>query len=414
MMDVWSSRLVVFLFLNVLLPNLANSRSWAQTADSNRVGGDHPVMQLDFTYPTMDKPQSKVWYMDGSWWALLPKSSGPSLWQRLAEGTWKEHPEVAQQLRGVPGRADVFPGTSELTAVGVSERSLKVFHIAYDKTANGRSWSCRVIAELHPPTQNQVIETATLAKDSRGAWWVAAVVGGQVVVWSAASDHGAWSSPYILAKGIDPDDICTITCIADKSIGVIWSDQITQAVVMRRHLDGSPAGEWQKEDVIDKGNSTADDHLNAALASDGTLWVASKNSVDKPGKAQFVLRVRSKEGQWSNWPYVILEEGKKPSRPIVTTVGDSKLVFTGYGDNDRKVPYPYQATIVFGVVDLSKPEVMTRPRVVIAPDPDYRSMIQNVTGPKAPFPPDAPWIVLASDPEGRVYEADLRKLMKTN
>lgn len=36
----------------------------------------------------------------------------------------------------------------------------------------------------------------------------------------------------------------------------------------------------------------------------------------------------------------------------------------------------------------------------------------NVTGPKFPFPANGPWIILASDSEGRVYEADLRNFLK--
>jgi hypothetical protein len=48
---------------------------------------------------------------------------------------------------------------------------------------------------------------------------------------------------------------------------------------------------------------------------------------------------------------------------------------------------------------------------VISPDAAYQdSYVQNITGPRHQYPADAPWIILASDRKGRVYEADLAKI----
>src|SRR5690625_1495840 len=72
-----------------------------------------PTFHVDFSgsshlsTPTADKPQSKLWYMDAHWWALLPDSNGPTLWKRTDNG-WIEHKEVAHNLKGIPGRADVW------------------------------------------------------------------------------------------------------------------------------------------------------------------------------------------------------------------------------------------------------------------------------------------------------------------
>jgi hypothetical protein len=53
-------------------------------------------------------------------------------------------------------------------------------------------------------------------------------------------------------------------------------------------------------------------------------------------------------------------------------------------------------------LDLAAPQV----DVIVAGQP-----INNVTGPRYAFPENAPWIVLASDSIGRVYEADLRAVL---
>ncbi len=368
----------------------------------------HPVFQVDYPFPTADKPQSKLWYMDGCWWALLPSSSGPSLWQRAASGKWSEHPEIAQKLKGLPGRADVWPQKDGITAVGVADNRLSVFRLSRKKRGTD-DWTCEVLADLRHPGTDQPIETATIVQDTKGAWWVAATVGTSVWIWSSPSGSKKWTEPILLAQGIDEDDICTITRLPDGSIGVIWSDQISEAVVMRRHTNVSPAHQWEKEEIIEQGNNTADDHLNASLSSDGTLWVATKNSLDKTGSPQFVMRVRNRKGEWTNKPYVDLIDRKKPSRPIVTTVQNSRLVLSGYGDNDRSIPYPHNSAIIFGRIDTTSAKNFIAPAVVISPDSSYRSFVQNVTASKFPFPADAPWIVLASDTDGRVYEADLRK-----
>jgi hypothetical protein len=367
-----------------------------------------PSFQVDYKSPTSDKPQSKLWFMNGYWWALLPRSSGPSLWQRTKDG-WKEHIEIGIALRGQPGRADVWSDDKEVTAVGVAEKSLTVFRLKPDSKSSGTYWEAYVLAELIPPSADIPIETATIAKDGKGIWWVAAVADSRVCVWNTLLKSGKWTSPYILAEGTDQDDICVVTPLPD-GIGVIWSDQVRDAVLLRVHKNGDPPGRWDNEEVIESGNKTADDHLNSSLATDGTLWLTTKNSVDMPGKPQFVLRIRSTDGKWKNIPYLNLDRMKRPSRPIVVATEDNTIIFTGHGDNDRSVPYPHDSKIIFARIDTMLTTVLINPQPVISPDSIFKSFVQNVTGPRHPFPQNVPWIILASDPEGRVYEADLQNL----
>lgn len=367
-----------------------------------------PVFSVNFVHPTADKPQSKLWYTEGSWWALLPDSTGPTLWQRLETG-WKEYPEVNLKLRGIPGRADVWSEINRVTAVGVADSFLTVFRLNKKIIRSGFRWNPEVLGRLFPQTPG-MIETATIARDSNGKWWVAATANRKVQVWVSGNDGKKWSDPFTLAEGMDEDDICTITPLRD-GVGVVWSDQVRDAVLMRVHRDGNPAGVWEKEEVADSGNQTADDHLNTVLTPDGTLWIATKNSLDKAGKAQFMLRIRTEDGKWTNVPYRVLENRMmRPSRPIVTATDDNAHVFVGHGDNDRSFPYPHRSNITFALVDTSLADLMLNSHIVIAPDSSISNVVHNVTGPKFPYPAGAPWIVLAGDAEGRVYEADLRKL----
>jgi hypothetical protein len=290
-----------------------------------------------------------------------------------------------------------------------SNPSIGVFRFLRGESVSDTPWRPSTLGTLFPPSPEDLIETVTVAQDGLGTVWVAAVAGVNVCVWTSPSGGMHWSAPTVLAEGVALDDICAVTPLPGGDVGVIWSDQIREGFLMRVHAAGAPAEVWREEEVIQMGGKAADDHLNTCLTPDGTLWLASKNEIDEAGKPQFTLHMRPASGAWRNWPYGVRTESTRPSRPIVVANADGSVVLTGYGDNDRALPAPYDAKIVFARVNPGQSEAVESPRTVIAPDPAYNSVIQNVTGPRAPFPEDAPWIVLASDQEGRVYEADLRE-----
>ena len=366
-----------------------------------------PVFKVDYVSPTADKPQSKLWYMAKSWWALLPRASGPSLWQRTETG-WREHPAVGKALAGISGRADVWADADEVTAVSVADTSLTVFRLKARLSGSDLRWDTQILATLVPSTEGQSIETATIARDKTGRWWVAADAGTSICVWSAPADGSDWSAPHLLASGIGDDDICAIAVVPG-GVGVIWSDQVRDQVAMCRHLNGRPVGQWELPEIAEAGNKTADDHLNTALAADSTLWVVTKNSVDKTGQPQLVLRIRSPKGQWINRPFANLDRIYQPTRPVIIATPDTALFFVGYTVHDNTAPFRWH--VVFSPVDLRLPALLVKPRTVIFPDSVYKGLVNDATASKQPFPKNAPWIVLASDKAGNVYEADLHKLI---
>ncbi|MCZ2073750.1 MAG: hypothetical protein HUU41_06765 [Bryobacteraceae bacterium] len=364
----------------------------------------HPVFRVDASNPTADKPQSKTWYAEGSWWALLPRKSGPSLWQRTASG-WREHREIARSLDGLPGRADVWFDKAGATAVVVKDRTLAVLRLRPRGEVPFR-WQAHVLAKW-TVSPGKPIETATIAREGTGRWWIAAPVDREVLVWTSA-DGSAWSVASTIASGLDADDICLVTALPD-GVGVLWSDQQRDGVFLRHHRNGDPPENWDAAEVVETGHRTADDHLNAALTTDGTLWVASKNSVDRVGEPQLVLRIRTPAGRWRNIPYANNATTRSPSRPVVAVGSDGRMVLYGHTIYDSELRT--RDHIVFGRIGTAEdPPVFGSPMVAIAPAATLQSAVNDVTRPKLAFPEDAPWIVLASDRHGRVYEADLRTL----
>jgi hypothetical protein len=82
-----------------------------------------PVFKVDVASPTKDKPQSKLWFAHGSWWAWLPVRGGSGIWRRTASG-WQRQTSLDEALRGFPGQADVLAESDEVTAVLVEEARL--------------------------------------------------------------------------------------------------------------------------------------------------------------------------------------------------------------------------------------------------------------------------------------------------
>lgn len=361
--------------------------------------------------PTADKPQSKLWFMDACWWTILPDSLGPTLWQRTDTG-WKEHPEISSSVKGIPGRADVWYEDRVATAVGVSDSSLCIFRMMPRDVAD-RNWDAEVLGYLKVPKQSPNVETATIAKDAAGIWWVAADVGGSAIyVWSS-KDAIHWSDAILVGRGISSDDISCIAALK-RSVIVAWSNQRTEAVYSREHINGWLVSDWSPINTIEAGNKTADDHINTARSANGTLWVVTKNSLDEVGYPQLVLRVRRSDGKWKNYPYLKLRPSIGPSRPVVVTTPDSGLILSGYTVYDHTNKGRHSTRITFGVIDTASSEILTRQKEIIIPDPSLNSMINNITVPKSAFPADGPWIILASDDKGYVYEADLRLFFGNN
>jgi hypothetical protein len=392
---------ILVILVVLCLPKIA----FAQSSATGKAMITQPVFQLDYAFPTSDKPQSKLWYYNKSWWALLPRRSGPSLWQRTNDG-WIEHTSVNTELQGIPGRADCWQEKNSVTAVGVGSNSLSVFSLEFDKkTPTGIV--TKKLATLSPPQPKESIETATIARDKKGNWWVAADAGTTIYTWFS-TDGTKWSNPIKLGGEINKDDICEIVTLP-QSVLVIWSDQNADAVFCREHRNNKAHDDWEPVETIEKGGLTADDHLNAAISKNGTLWLATKNSLDETGKPQLVLRVRSKKGVWTNYPYGPRQPIREPSRPVIIATPNNQILSgnTVYYKKNR-----FEDHIEFGVINLKNPEIITDRTAVIAPDPALRTLVNDITKARNVLPRAENWIILTSDSKGRVFEADLKTYFK--
>lgn len=340
-----------------------------------------PVFQTGVPAATKDKPQSKLWQAHGFWWAILPVKEGPSLWKRSATG-WQRETHLDAFLNGLPGQADVLTTGNTAAAVLVEPDRLAVIQFTWNTTQTRYQPAAKPIVL----TGHKGIETATIAH-AANRLWIAYNSGRHM--WARPIEPGGQPQQISVTQTKD-DDICQIVAFSG-NVGVIWSDQAADAVFLRRHN----GREWQPAETAASGGKTADDHISTAVAKDGTLYVATKNSIDEVDQPQLVLRIRNPNGQWRDISYAPLTKTEGPTRPIVLLSADQRTLYVLHAAGVRGAKPP-RARIVLYTTPAANPRLDTMPKPVIE-GPAY---INNVTGPKT-----GTGLVLASDLEGNIYEA---------
>lgn len=311
-----------FLYATLLACSLA-----AQTPGFTSVTAINPVTVS--TYTTRN-PQAKIWTYAGKWWTVLATSAGTKIF-RLDGTTWTDVLTISGG--SVNSKADcwVSGNVTHILLFRDATRNSYLVSVEYDPTTNSyQLWSQR-------PTNVTLVfeagsQTATLTLDGNGRMWVAAAGTSNVKVQWSDAPFTIWSSPIIIASGIN-NDICAITALTGK-IGVLWSNQNTKRFGFKYHTDGADPTEWSADEVpasqsaLDIKSGMADDHFNMTVASDGTLYCAVETRYDSAGYTQIGLLVRRPSGTWDNLYTVTLAEGYNPFVILNEVLGKLKVFYS--------------------------------------------------------------------------------------
>jgi hypothetical protein len=314
--------------------------------------------------PTADKPQSKLWWNDGSWWAQM-WTTGTG-WQiyRLdrATRTWVST-GVTNDSRGTASADTLWDGNKLYIAshvvtvsgdagakASVSGQPAKLYRYSYG--------AGKYTLDPGFPTNinNNSSESLTIDKDTTGAIWATwtQVAGSSssgytssVYVNSSAPGGTTWGSPFVLPvtdPNPAPDDISAVVAFGNNKIGVMWSDQPAGAVYWATRTDGtSPtaASSWKVQPAI-QGKGQADDHLNLkALLADsaGRVYAATKTSLDgtssdktlpqlqllvfKPGTGAFTKSTIATIADCVSRPQILLDTANNQVRAFYTAPSTS-------------------------------------------------------------------------------------------
>lgn len=302
---------------------------------------------------TGEKPQAKVWYHNGFWWCLLPGTvegeTGLRFYQ-LHDDTWHAVGQVIDTREDA--QADVWVEGDDLFVVVFHAQETRFWAFQFEQQVGAYTPGDGFPVVLAPLPVGGV-ETMSLRRDGKGRFWVGFEGEKQGAkrgdVWAVWSDDGLrWHLDGVrLGTHVDRDDIVTLCRFAIRGtgyIGAIWSQQAANKsghrdsagvgrLVMRVHQDGDHPTQWSPIEVIASGQAVADDHLNTAVARDGSVYLVTKTSLDDlwPQVAQVPLLmayVRDIFGKWTGHPLSLSEE--RGTRPIVTLDDERGILHVFY------------------------------------------------------------------------------------
>jgi len=306
------------------------------------------LTQLSISADTGEKPQSKVWTYDGHWWAVLPNSSGTHLW-KLVGSTWTNVLTLSTATNTHADAKVVGDVVHILLYRGTSSELVSVEYVPTTDTY--QLWTTRPASVSL--TLDSGVETATIDIDSDGRMWLASDASTDINVRWSDSPYSTWSSAITLDSGVGTDDICVVTAF-DGKIGVLWSDQVSDRFGFRVHTDGADPNTWSADEVpasqsaLSVGGGMADDHLNVAVASDGTIYAAVKTSYDAGGYPKIALLIRRSAGPWDN----LYEVDQSGTRGIVLLNDDEDNLMVVYTSSEGYNNIVYKetstSTISFG------------------------------------------------------------------
>lgn len=277
--------------------------------------------------PTGSKPQSKLWFADGSWWSVMnPGGTGHRIF-RLDAATqdWLDTGTVVDTR--TTARVDVlWDGSRLYVASHVFAESASsgspshLYRFSYDTGSDRYSLDLGYPATIN----NWRTETLVLAKDSTGQLWATWTQQSQVFVNRTLAGDNVWGVPFALPNGgnLSSDDISSVVAFAGK-IGIMWSDQGSDAMRFAARDDGDVNdAAFSAPEVAISGNDLADDHINLKADASGRVYAATKTSVSTSGQPFNLLLVRGASGGWTmtvfgtkadnhTRPMIVLDEEKR-------------------------------------------------------------------------------------------------------
>ena len=351
--------------------------------------------------PTADKPQSKLWWTDGSWWGCL--------WDPIALShrihrfdsvahTWTSAGPNADNRANVI--VDVLWDGTYLYIISHPYEDSGEFRLhsySYDPTTD--TYALR--AGFPVAMNSGDAEAVTIAKDGTGKLWTSWEEGGDIMINRSTNGDASWGTPFRLpVQGADTssDDISSIVGFGTR-IGVLWSNQDDSKMYFATHIDGQADTVWQaREDALADAvlGDVVDDHINMAVACDASacVYAVAKTSLHGAGLPQLYLLRRDHGGVWTR--YVVANDEDDHTRPILLIDDQNRKLYVfatcNTGDDGIYMKVSDLDNIAFGagvgvpfIVRQSAPEIN-----------NPTSTKQNVNG-------TTDLLVVASDEASRTY-----------
>jgi hypothetical protein len=301
------------------------------------------------TNPTADKPQSKLWWNDGRWWANMFDPASTDWHIFYLDRATQKWIDTGVAVDGRPTTSSdtlwdgqyLFIGTHGVrtgTNASSTSSAMNLYRYTYNTTT--RKF---VPSAGFPKTISQnSSESLTIDKDSSGTVWATwtKVTGttSQVFLNNGTSNGETWGTPFVMPTTGDVkptvavDDISTLVAFGTNRVGVLWSNQTDNTVYWSIRTDGTGRTSWAGGVAV-RSNKIADDHLNIkSIQADasGRVFAAVKTSLDQvsggsTNAAQINLLSWSPGGGWGSTTFGRIKDCH--TRPQVVLNGSQVYVF---------------------------------------------------------------------------------------
>jgi hypothetical protein len=295
--------------------------------------------------PTADKPQSKLWWNDGAWWAVMYNQTAGQwhIYQLSWPDQWIDTSTLVDTRP--TSRADcLWDGThlyiASLVRFSSSNQAL-LSRYSYDSASRTYTLDSGFPATM----MTGKAETLTFDKDSTGQLWITYTQGNQVYVNRSTASDATWGTPFVVpgptsATTVYPDDISSLVAYQDangSSIGVLWSNHddtnpAPTSMYFTYHKDSDSDMTWQPVEAIYTDMCAADDHINIkSLQSDssGAIYAAVKTSFGDCGGSSSLplinLVVRKPDNSWIVAPFGTVHDDH--TRPLVLLDTSNRVVY---------------------------------------------------------------------------------------
>ena len=304
----------------------------ATSAAADAASGDLGTEGLGYApvtgSPTQNKPESKLWFNDGAWWAsMYSRAAGVHRIHRLDPSTdrWSDtgtpldprNNANADVLWHAASRklyvaSHVFTQKGTAAAAGDAGR---LYRYSYDP-ATGR----HALDAGFPVLVNGArTESLVIDMDSTGRLWATWVQDAQIYANHTNGDDAAWGTPYIVAASLGnvSDDLSALVAFGGDRIGVMFSSQFFgyQRFYFAVHRDGAgdAPGDWALTPV--PGLTATNDHINLKADRAGRVFAAVKLAERDRTKPRTMLLRRNADSTWSSATFGTVADGH--TRPIV-------------------------------------------------------------------------------------------------
>jgi hypothetical protein len=346
-------------------------------ADPIEVGFRGPSYPLGTGFnsePTGEKPESKLWWNDGSWWGILWSTDRNAYsihelkrsideFNRVTRNWVDRGPAVDDRMAS---RADVgwdgprqrlYVASHIFTEIGQASSNPAEWGQLYRFSYNKLNRTYSLDFPSVPVTRGKS-ETLVLEKDSTSRLWVTWVENGKLMMNHSVCDGDqsgifsgggfvchdqSWRDPFPVpvpgADQLSTDDISSIIAF-NGFIGVMWSDQTFRTVLGDTELTGAKMNfAVHKDDqnpslwLADVIFSHGDDHVNLKTLQrdrDGNVFAVIKT--EKDSKTIVLLACRSSltgcrtKSEWAAFQ-VFRDEDGDPTRPILLIDAENRELY---------------------------------------------------------------------------------------